>query len=69
VVLCREHGYYPGSLFSPRPGATLADHGSWAAFWGEVYSADKASKTTTSIGSGLHAKRGRQWSGPWRFRK
>jgi Neprosin len=52
-------GYYRGSLFSPRPGATIADHGSWAAFWGEVYSADKdPSKTTTSMGSGQHAKYG-----------
>ena len=52
-------GYYPGSLFAGAHGKTLADHGSWCGFWGEVYS-DKTdpSKTTTSMGSGLHAKYG-----------
>jgi hypothetical protein len=49
-------GYYPANLFGSTAGKTLADHGDWCGFWGEVYSADKdPSQTTTSMGSGYHA--------------
>jgi hypothetical protein len=56
-------GYYPASLFGNTPGKSLADHADWCAFWGEVYSALKdPTQTTTSMGSGLHAKYGWPWS-------
>ena len=55
-------GYYPGNLFGSTAGKTLADHGDWCGFWGEVYSVDKdQSQTTTSMGSGNHATL--EW--PW----
>ncbi len=54
-------GYYPASLFQgkARGGTTLGDHGSWVAFWGEVFSslADPTG-TTTDMGSGRFAEEG-----------
>jgi hypothetical protein len=52
-------GYYPASLFGTRPGITLSDHAEWCGFWGEVYSALRDQRqTTTSMGSGLQASFG-----------
>lgn len=54
-------GYYPASLFqgTAKAGTTLADHGDWTAFWGEVYSdlADPT-QTTSDMGSGKFAEEG-----------
>jgi hypothetical protein len=58
-------GYYPFYLFSGGPpnGKTLADHGDWCGFWGEVYSAKQdPTQTTTSMGDGLHGKYGYPWA-------
>ena len=58
-------GYYPATLFQgrARAGTTLGDHGSWVAFWGEVFSAlDDPTKTTTDMGSGNFAEAGWKWA-------
>jgi hypothetical protein len=54
-------GYYPASLFQgkAKSGTTLGDHGSWIAFWGEVYSSlTDPTGTTTDMGSGRFAEEG-----------
>jgi hypothetical protein len=58
-------GYYPATLFqgNAASGTTLGDHGSWVAFWGEVYSSlFDPTLTTTDMGSGNFAEAGWKWA-------
>jgi hypothetical protein len=54
-------GYYPASLFMGNQSvfSTLGDHGDWAGFWGEVFSADNDPNVTiTQMGSGSFGEAG-----------
>ena len=56
----RYIGYYPGSLYSTNisdASATLADHASSNAFYGEIYQ-QESNFTTTDMGSGEFASTG-----------